>query len=42
MTKQMRVLNRIVPIKSEGLMYEPEPRHVEMLARDLQLDGEKV
>ena len=34
----MRVLNRIVTITEEGLLYEPDPRHVEMLARALQLD----
>ena len=31
--KQMRVLNRILTVCPEGLLYEPDPRHVEMLAR---------
>ena len=34
----MRVLNRIISITKDGLTYEPDPRHVELLARDLNLD----
>ena len=33
--KEMRVLNRIVRVVGEGLLYEPDPRHVELLLRDL-------
>ena len=33
--KDVRVLNRIVPMDSEGLYYESDPRHVESIARDL-------
>ena len=36
--KDMRVLNRIVRISGDALLYEPDPRHVELLARDLGLD----
>ena len=32
--KQMRVLNRIVTVTDEGLEYEPDPRHIELLMRD--------
>ena len=35
--RQMRVLNRIVHVSEEGLSYEPDPRHVELLCRDLGL-----
>ena len=37
--KEMRVLNRIVRISDAGLLYEPNPRHVELLARALHLEG---
>ena len=30
--REMRVLNRIVRIIPDGLLYEPDPRHVELLA----------
>ena len=36
--KQMRVLNRIVTVQDAGLEYEPDPRHIELLARDLGID----
>ena len=32
--KSMRVLNRIVTITENGLEYEPDPRHAELLVRD--------
>ena len=35
--RDMRVLNRIVRVVDEGLLYEPDPRHVEYLLRDLGL-----
>ena len=31
----MRVLNRIATVTDTGLEYEPDPRHIELLARDL-------
>ena len=40
--KQIRVLNRIVRVEDEGLRYEPDPRHVDLLLRDLGLDGDDV
>ena len=33
----MRVLNRIIRYTKSGLLYEPDPRHVELLIRDLGL-----
>ena len=36
--KEMRVLNRIVRIDEHGLRYEADPRHVELLARALNLE----
>ena len=35
--KDTRVLNRIVRIVEDGLLYEPDPRHVDLLLRDLGL-----
>ena len=35
--KEMRVLNRIVRITEDGLRYEADPRHVELLAKSLNL-----
>ena len=37
--KEIRLLNRIIKITSEGLTYEADPRHVELLARSLGLVG---
>ena len=39
--KEMRVLNRIVRIVETGLRYEPDPRHVELLVRALNLEDGK-
>ena len=39
--REMRVLNRIVRIVGTGLRYEPDPRHVELLARALNLEDAK-
>lgn len=36
--KEMRLLNRILRIDDHGLLYEADPRHVELLARELDLD----
>ena len=37
--KEMRVLNRIVRVDASGLKYEADPRHVELLAQSLNLQG---
>ena len=37
--KEIRVLNRILRITDEGLLYEADPRHVELLAKSMGLDG---
>ena len=37
----MRVLNRIVRVTDEGLLYEADPRHAEMLIKDFQLEDAK-
>ena len=34
----MRVLNRILRITSDGLMYEADRRHVELLAKSMGLE----
>ena len=36
--KEMRVLNRIVRVVDAGLLYAPDPRHVELLAKGVNLD----
>ena len=36
--REMRALNKIVRVSEEGLAYEPDPRHVELLCRDLGFD----
>ena len=38
-SKEMRVLNRLLHVEEHGLVYEPDPRHVELLVRDLGLEG---
>ena len=35
----MRVLNRIVRITDDGLLYEADPRHAELLAKSLNLEN---
>ena len=37
----MRVLNRIVRVTDEGLLYEADPRHAEMLIRAFNLSDAK-
>ena len=37
-TEEIRILNRIVRITDKGLVYEADPRHVELLAKSLGLD----
>ena len=34
----MGVLNRFVTVTEQGLEYEPDPRHIDLLARDLGID----
>ena len=36
--KQARFLNRIVSWEPEGIIYEPDPRHAEILIRDMGLE----
>ena len=40
--KSMRVLNRLLTVVSNGLIYEPDPRHIELLARSLGLETCKL
>ena len=40
--KEMRVLNRIVRITNDGLLYEADPRHAEMLIKAFNLEGAKA
>ena len=39
--KQVRVLNRIITLKNEGIQYEADPRHVEILLRELGLEEQR-
>ena len=38
--KEIRILNRIVHWTEGGIWYEPDPRHVELMLRDLGLERE--
>ena len=40
--KEMRVLNRIVRISDDGLLYEADPRHAEMLIKAFHLEEAKA
>ena len=40
--KEMRVLNRIVRITIDALLYEADPRHAEMLIKTFQLEDSKA
>ena len=40
--KEMRVLSRIVRVTDEGLLYEADPRHAEMLIKDFKLEDAKT
>ena len=33
--KEMRILNRVVTLKESGLTYEADPRHAELLVRNM-------
>ena len=35
--KEIRLLNRIIRITDEGLLYEADPRHAELLAKSMNL-----
>ena len=35
--KQMMALDRVLRVVDDGALYEPDPRHIEMLARDMGL-----
>ena len=37
--KEMRILNRILRVTSKGILYEPDPRHSEILIKSLGLEG---
>ena len=39
--KEMRVLNRVVRVSDDGLLYEADPRHAEMLIRAFNLSDAK-
>jgi len=36
--KQVKVLNRIIKFTDEGIVYEPDPRHAELIVKELGLD----
>ena len=36
--KEVRILNRILRLTGEGLLYEADPRHVEILTRSLGVE----
>ena len=40
--REMRVLNRIVRITDDGLLYEADPRHAEMLIKAFHLEESKA
>ncbi len=37
--KSIRVLNRVVTWGDEGIEYEPDQRHAELIIRDMGLEG---
>ena len=39
--KEMRVLNRILRVTSDALLYEADPRHAEMMIKSFNLEGAK-
>ncbi len=38
MIKELRVLNKVLTWDDRGLLWEPDPRHAELVARDLGLE----
>ena len=41
MKREIRILNRIFSWGGDGITYEPDPRHAELIVRELGLDGAK-
>ena len=39
--REARILNRIVRVTPEGWEYEPDQRHVDILVKELNLQGAK-
>ena len=39
--KEMRVLNMLLRVTAKGILYEPDPRHIELLAKSLDIDPNK-
>ena len=39
--REMRVLNKTIRVTGKGLLYEPDPRHAELMIRNLGLEGGK-
>ena len=39
--QELRILNRIISWTDRGITYEADPRHAELLVRDLELEGAK-
>ena len=39
--KEVRILNRIVRLHSKSILYEADPRHVEILTKSLGLQNSK-
>ena len=37
--RQARILGRVITWENAGVRYEPDPRHIEVLVRDLALEG---
>ena len=40
--KVMRILNRVITWTEEGLVYEPDQRHAELIVNQLELDNCKT
>ncbi len=40
--KEVRVLNKVIRYTSEGLELEADPRHAELVVRDLEVEGSKT
>ncbi len=40
--KDMRILNRIVRVTEDGIEYEPDPRHAELIVEELKLQNAKA
>lgn len=40
-TQDIRVLNRIIPWEKGGISYEPDPRHAEIVAKEMGVDNAK-